>query len=323
MMLPTVSLIPRCAGMPGTGLATSAMSAGPTVSPAMSGSVRSGNDGSSRIAWSSDGHPSTCVAWCVSIMSSAAPGSKRSMTSTVAPDCSAAPRISVPPIQKNGNAQKNAGGAPSGARSAARPPVARITVPCVCTTPFGSALDPDVYVTCARSAGTTSASTRSSSSSVSPGGRSARRRSRSTGVAHARLVGPVTQTARSDGASGRNSRGPGRLGETGHAVLEHLLHVLAEHGARGEQRVDVADAQHRADLRRPVGRRQRHHERADAARRQPRDDPLLAVREVQADARALAHARREHPLRQAARRGLGLARTSSRRSGVTMKSRSP
>ena len=37
--------LPRCAGMPGTGLATSARSAGPTVRPGMSGSARSANDG--------------------------------------------------------------------------------------------------------------------------------------------------------------------------------------------------------------------------------------------------------------------------------------
>ena len=76
--------------------------------------------------------------------SSAAPGSKRSVTSTVAPDCSAAPRISVPPIQKNGNAQKKRAGVPSAVCSAASAVVARTTVPWVCTTPLGSALEPDV-----------------------------------------------------------------------------------------------------------------------------------------------------------------------------------
>jgi hypothetical protein len=46
-------------------------------------------------------------------------------------------------IQKNGNAQKKRGG-PSPLPKAANARVARTTVPCVCTTPFGSALDPDV-----------------------------------------------------------------------------------------------------------------------------------------------------------------------------------
>ena len=116
--------MPRCAGTPGTGDSTSATSAGPTVSPGIAGRSRPGKDGWSRIDCSSVGHPSTCVACSRSMRSRAAPGSNRSMHRTVAPDCSAAPSISVPPIQKNGNAQKKRGGpAPLGnaAERARRP----------------------------------------------------------------------------------------------------------------------------------------------------------------------------------------------------------
>ena len=142
----------------------------------------------------------------------------------------------------------------------------RITVPCVCTTPFGSALDPEVYVTCARSAGTTSASSACEQIVVDPRVDVGGSPSRSTGVAHPRSAPPVIQIARSDGVSGRKSRGPGASASPGTLSSSICCMSLPEHGARGDQRVDVADPQHLADLGRAVGGRERHHERADAAR---------------------------------------------------------
>ena len=118
-----------------------------------------------------------------------------------------------------------------------------------------------------------------------PAGVERRGGSRSTVVAQDRSVAPVIQTRRRYGAAGRKRCGIGRLGQAGHAGLEHLEHVVSEHRRRREQRVDVTDAQDRADLGGAVRRRQRHHQRADAARREPRDHPVLAVREEQADAR--------------------------------------
>ena len=85
-----------------------------------------------------------------------------------------------------------------------------------------------------------------------------------------------------------------RVGEPGHAGLEHLEHVATDHRGGGDQRVDVADAEHLADLGRPVGGRERHHQRADAARGQPRDDPLGAVGEEQTDPGAFPQPRRQH-----------------------------
>jgi hypothetical protein len=85
------------------------------------------------------------------------------------------------------------------------------------------------------------------------------------------------------------------------------VHVAAENGASGEERVDVADVQHLADLGRAVCGREWHHERADAAGREPRDDPLVPVGEVQADPGPLADARRDHPLGQSTRALLGFA----------------
>ena len=142
--LPRVSLIPRWAGIPGTGVPLSATSLGPMVRPGISASTRSANVGWSRIACRSVGQPSTTVACSASMRSRAAPGSNRSVHSTVAPVCNALPRTSVPPIQKNGNAQKNVVGVAPGGIDAPRNVVARSTTPCVCTTPFGSALEPDV-----------------------------------------------------------------------------------------------------------------------------------------------------------------------------------
>ena len=124
------------------------------------------------------------------------------MQRTVSPDWIAAPRINVPPIQKKGNAQKILVSSSPTTRAAPNQYVPRSTVACVCTTPFGSALEPDVYVTCARSAATTSASMAASSSSSIAGSTSGSASS-SIGVAHARSVPPVIQTERNEGTSGR------------------------------------------------------------------------------------------------------------------------
>ncbi len=83
-----------------------------------------------------------------------------------------------------------------------------------------------------------------------------------------------------------------------HARFEHLRHVAAEDRARRDQRVDVTDAQHLADLSRTVRRRERHQQRADTTRREPRDHPLLTVGEVHTDPRPLADPGRHHPFRE-------------------------
>ena len=102
---------------------------------------------------------------------------------------------------------------------------------------------------------------------------SPRRRSRRRPSARSRAT-----TAR------RGGRGAGRSRRRARARSPRACPACRDRARRGgEQRVDVADAQHLADLGRPVGGGERHHQRADAARGQPRDHPLLAVREEQAD----------------------------------------
>ena len=90
------------------------------------------------------------------------------------------------------------------------------------------------------------------------------------------------------------------------ALLQHQLHVTTEDGPSRDERVDVADPQDLADLGRTVRGREGHDERADPARGEPRDQPLVPVREGEADAGALAHARADHALGQPARTLLGL-----------------
>ena len=101
-----------------------------------------------RIDWMSDGQAATAVACSFSTRSSAASGSKRSSQSTVNPLCSAPPSTKVPPIQKNGNAQRILRG-PSEPLVALRlaalnAAVVRTIDEWEWTTPLGSALEPDV-----------------------------------------------------------------------------------------------------------------------------------------------------------------------------------
>lgn len=81
--LPTVSLRPRWAGMPGTGLSTTATSEGPVVSIGHDDRSRSAKVGWARMDWISVGHAATVVARSVLTMSSAASGSNLSRHSTV------------------------------------------------------------------------------------------------------------------------------------------------------------------------------------------------------------------------------------------------
>ena len=90
------------------------------------------------------------------------------MTSRVTGSCRAPVAASTPPIQKNGIAHRiraDALGARDRADRAGHVDVCRTSVPWVCRTPFGSAVDPEVCTMMARSAGETSASTAASTSS--------------------------------------------------------------------------------------------------------------------------------------------------------------
>src|SRR5579875_586023 len=156
--LPTVSLIPRCAGTPGMGLFTRATSEGPSVSIGQLERSRPTRLGWFLIDWMNDGHAATLVARSRSTMVSASSGSKRSRHRIVNPLCNAPPSTRVPPIQKKGNAQKTlrspgeAGRAPGVAvipddpdcTSSPKCAVVRTIEPWEWTTPLGSALDPEV-----------------------------------------------------------------------------------------------------------------------------------------------------------------------------------
>ena len=154
---------------------------------------RPGTLGWCRRAWVTVNHEATSVTPCSSIRSSASAGSNRSWHTSVVPHWSAAHSTSNPPTQKNG-IDRNVGPTMPSA-------VLRNTAPWVCRTPFGSAVDPDVWISTKRSAGLTSASTRSRRSSPT-----STRSSTSTAVAHGRVLGPSTQIWRRYGSAAQRSR---------------------------------------------------------------------------------------------------------------------
>ena len=149
-----------------------------------------------------------------SMRSSAAAGSKRSVTRTVAAGLQrgAEDQRAADPEERE-RAEEARRRAVGGLQQRRAPAVARTTVPCVCTTPFGSALDPDVYVTCARSAGTTSASISASSvvgDVVGPRHVEVERR-------RPRAVGAAGEPHRAQRRRARGGRGAGRPRRRGRA----------------------------------------------------------------------------------------------------------
>src|SRR5207253_1031625 len=117
--------------------------------------------------------------------SSASAGANRSWQTNVVPDWRALASTARPPTQKNGMARKTGPGKGVAA-------VLRNTVPWVWTTPLGSAVEPEVWMTTNQSAGTTSASTSASNSSLTP----AASTDRSTDVAQSTSASPTTQIRR-------------------------------------------------------------------------------------------------------------------------------
>jgi hypothetical protein len=116
------------------------------------------------------------------------------MTNRVMGSCSAPVAASTPPIQKNGMAHRIRAGAsdPVTDRMAlGHVEVCRTTVPWVCSTPLGSAVDPEVCTMIARSAGVTSSST-----AVSTSGGTTSAVSPSQRVAHSRSGSPVSTIRR-------------------------------------------------------------------------------------------------------------------------------
>ena len=114
----------------------------------------------------------------------------------------------MPPTQKNGVAHNTTS---SGRRRNAPATLApwRMTVPCVCTTPLGSAVVPDVWITTMRSDGVTSASTAARNSSETPSTSPVSSKSVEIAVAHGgsarRADVGDSRTERRYGASGRRS----------------------------------------------------------------------------------------------------------------------
>ena len=261
------------------------MSAGPTVSPGMSGSFRSANVVVAHRLQQRGPAQRPCVACSASTMSSAAPGSKRSMHSTVTPDCIAAPRISVPPIQKNGNAQKNRGGssaAPWTHRQRRRGPHDRaVRVHDALRVGARPRRVRDLREVGGHHLGLDApraASSLMARVDVGLGFELDRRRPRAVGAAR----DPDRAERRHVGEEQRRARRPPR----GRARCPRAS-AACPGRARVRAVISVSMSPMRSTLRISAGRyvvASGITERADAARRQPRDHPLLAVREVQADA---------------------------------------
>ena len=70
-------------------------------------------------------------------------------------------------------------------------------------------------------------------------------------------------------------------GELGRELLQPLQVVVVQEARGGEQRVHVGVAQHEAELARLVEGVERHHQRADARSREPRQHPVRPVRQQQ------------------------------------------
>ena len=110
----------------------------------------------------------------------------------------------TPPIQNSGMAETITGSScdPVTARIAAgHVEVCRTRVPWVCSTPFGSAVDPDVCTMMARSAADTSASAAASTSAPTRSSVSSAHR-----VAQATPAPEVSAMRRRNGATGSDSR---------------------------------------------------------------------------------------------------------------------
>ena len=151
----------RCTGNP-SGTSVIAMSSGPSRSIGALDRSRLANEGCSRSRWVKAGHPTIPVARSRSIRSSASEASSRGRTNRVTGSCSAPVVASSPPTQKNGMAQRILADDPEPVTvriALGHVDVCRTRVPWVCTTPFGSAVDPEVWIMTAGSAGETSCST--------------------------------------------------------------------------------------------------------------------------------------------------------------------
>jgi hypothetical protein len=126
------------------------------------------------------------------------------MTNSVIDSWSAPIRASNPPTQKNGIAHRIRAESPDPvtARMAlGHVDVCRTKVPWVCSTPLGSAVDPDVWIKTARSAGETSASIAASTSCGTLAAASS-----SQEVAHCLPESPVNTMDRRYGAPSSTSR---------------------------------------------------------------------------------------------------------------------
>ena len=187
--------------------------------------------------------------------------------------------------------------------------VCRTSVPWVCSTPFGSAVDPEVCTMMARSAGETS---------VLDGGQHVERNAGGGLVVDVARPAPVPVASEHDGAQvwrRRHRELSGALaGQLRQGRFETVGDVDVQHLAGSDEQRDVGEPQHLGDLSRLVHRAHRNGQRADAGRREPPDDPLDAVGEEQSDAGALADPVAKQPARDVRRALLRLADRSAGRS---------
>ncbi len=175
----------------------------------------------------------------------------------------------------------------------------RTRPPWVCTTPLGSAVDPEVCTMTIGSLGRTSASTCSrKASSTGPVGRRAGgqrevgrpRRPAGRGGGDLAQVGHLREVERA---------GPG-VGETGDRGCRELGEVGAEHRRRDHEQRHVGVAHRPASLGRLHRGREGHEHRPDPGGRQPAHHPFGGEGVEHRDLGALAHSAGEHLLRHLA-----------------------